>query len=108
MFLSIYYIFSLEIDHIIGCGQRRGRKYFLVRFKHSQQNEVIDWDAAKNYSVQVMEFFGSRLKWASMDNIDDSDNEMQDDQQTENDEANLNNTSNNLLDNAPNDIQFAQ
>lgn len=70
----MYYHF-LVLDHIIGCGERNGRKYFLVRFKGASQNELIDWEAAKAYSLQVMEYFGSRLVWSSIENIIDPEND---------------------------------
>lgn len=63
----------LVLDQIIGCGQRNGNKFFLVRFRNSHCNEIIDWETAKTYSVQVMEFFGSRTVWTQMKNIIDSD-----------------------------------
>ncbi|XP_031639972.1 chromobox protein homolog 1-like [Contarinia nasturtii] len=61
------------LDQIIGCGQRNGKKYFLVRFKHAKENELIDWDTAKQYSLDVMEYFGSRLVWNSVENLIDPD-----------------------------------
>lgn len=99
------------MDHIIGCGQRNGIKYFLVRFKGSLENEVIVWNAAKEYAVQVMEFFGSRLKWSPLENIVDDavDEQDSDDHQHQavDEEHNLN-ASANLLDNPINQIHFAQ
>lgn len=73
-----------EIDQIIGCGQRYGQRYFLVRFKNATENEVIDWSTAKKYSLQVMEYSGSRLVWNPIrdiidSNTDDSLNDQQDD-----------------------------
>lgn len=53
----------------MGCGERNGQKYFLVRFKGGKNSEIVDWETAKQYSVDVMEFFGSRLVWKSMDEI---------------------------------------
>lgn len=85
-------------------------KYFLVRFKGAQDNEIIDWNAAKEFAVQVMEFFGSRLKWSSLDDIADDNANVDvgstDDQQTNDSEPNA--ASSSLLDNPINDIQFAQ
>lgn len=72
-FLSHYSISVL--DQIIGCGERNGHKYFLVRFRGDRQNEMIDWETAKQYSLDVMEFFGSRLVWKSIDTIVDPEND---------------------------------
>lgn len=63
------------IDQIIGCGERHGQKHFLVRFKGENQNEIIDWETAKQYSLEVMEYFGSRLVWKSIDVIVDPEND---------------------------------
>lgn len=107
----IVYFFSTEIDHIIGCGQRLGMKYFLVRFKGAQENEIIDWNAAKEFAVQVMEFFGSRLKWSSLDEIVDEDVDVDsasNQQRTDDSERNRNVASTSLLDDPINEIQFAQ
>lgn len=59
------------IDCILGCGERNGNKYFLVKFRGERQNSIIDWETAKNYSLDVMEFFGSRLVWSSIDSAID-------------------------------------
>lgn len=69
------FFFSSVIDQIIGCGERNGKKYFLVRFRGDRQNEFIDWDNAKQYSVDVMEYFGSRLVWNSIETIIDPEND---------------------------------
>lgn len=61
------------LDQIIGCGQRNGNKFFLVRFKGQDETEIIDWETAKQYSIDVMEFFGSRIVWSEMQNIIDPD-----------------------------------
>lgn len=106
----MFCIFLSEIDHVIGCGQRNGMKYFLVRFKGAQQNEIIDWNAAKEFAVQVMEFFGSRLKWSSLDNIiDDSVVESVPNDQHQIDERNRDIApSTSLLDNPIHNIEYAQ
>lgn len=82
-----------EIDQIIGCGKRNGKKYFLVRFKGSAENELIDWDEAKKYSLAVMEFFGARLAWSAIDSTGDSDRD--DDQDDENEGNNAKRKKNN-------------
>jgi hypothetical protein len=61
------------LDQILGCGQRNGMNYFLVRFKNATESELIDWEAAKQYSVAVMEYFGSRLVWKPIQNVIDPD-----------------------------------
>lgn len=88
-------------------------KYFLVRFKGSQQNEIIDWNAAKEYAVQVMEFFGSRLKWSSLDNVvDETVEEVEPDGQQEIPDNVRNESADdrpaNLLDNPIHDVEYAQ
>lgn len=30
---------------------------------------MIDWETAKNYAVEVMEYFGSRLVWKGIDEV---------------------------------------
>lgn len=83
-------------------------KYFLVRFKGATENEIVDWDSAEEFAVQVMEFFGSRLKWTSLDNIvDDTEDDLNDQQQNNDNMPNPPGTSS-LLDNPINDIEFAQ
>lgn len=64
---------DIELDQIIGCGHSQGNKYFLVRFKGEDKNEIIDWETAKQYSADVMEFFGSRTVWTEMQHIIDPD-----------------------------------
>lgn len=64
----------LVIDQIIGCGERSGKKYFLVRFKGERENVLIEWEEAKKYAVEVMEFFGKRLVWQSVDAVIDPEN----------------------------------
>lgn len=47
---SIFYFkfdFS-EIDHLIGCGEKNGMKYFLVRSKGSHENELFIGMQPKN------------------------------------------------------------
>lgn len=100
---------SIELDQIIGCGTRNGKRYFLVRFKQSKDNEIIDWEAAKPYSAQVMEYFGSRLVWRAIDNILDSDHD--DDQpvietRNQNISEDANRASTSRLDDAPNNIEY--
>lgn len=99
------------MDHIIGCGEKNGMKYFLVRFKGSHENEVIDWNAAKEFAVQVMEYFGSRLKWSSLDNITTDDSvieaDSRDQQHIDDNQRNRNNALS-LLDDPINNIQFAK
>lgn len=104
------YIFT-EIDQIIGCGQRDNAKYFLVRFKNAPQNELIDWETAKEYSLQVMEYFGSRLVWDSVQDIinpeDDGDLiDQQDDDDEERPNASVSSSS--AAPNPPNDIEYEQ
>lgn len=61
------------MDQVIGCGQRHGNKFFLVRFIGESKNEIIDWETAKEYSIDIMEFFASRTVWTEMRNIIDPD-----------------------------------
>lgn len=100
------------VDHIIGCGQRHGSKYFLIRFKGQEKYEIVDWESAKQYSVDIMEFFGSRTVWTEMQNIIDPDvlDDFEEDaeRETEVDEhVNRPSTSNfHQLDACPNEIEF--
>lgn len=56
-----------------------------------------------------MEFFGSRLKWSSLDNIvDDTEADPNDQLQNDNSMPGPNATTTSLLDNPINDIDFAQ
>lgn len=102
----------IVLDQIIGCGVRHGNKYFLVRFKGQDRDEIIDWDAAKQYSDEVMEFFGSRTVWTKMSNIIDPDvcDDLgeNDEQETETDEHLSRPSTSQLhqLDNCPNEINF--
>lgn len=70
--------YFLVIDQTIGCGQRNGNRYFLVRFKNATENEIIDWDTAKKYSLQVMEYFGSKLVWNPIQDIEDPETDSND------------------------------
>lgn len=89
---------------------RNGSKYFLVRFKNATQNELIDWDTAKKYSQQVMEYFGSRLVWTSVENVIDPENDYIDQQNDADDERSNRNSSNqpstSTAHNPPNDIEY--
>lgn len=40
------------------------------------ENEIIDWENAKKYSLQVMEYFGSRLVWNQMQDIIDPNTDV--------------------------------
>lgn len=111
------YVLSLEIDQIIGCGQRNGQRFFLVRFKNGTENEVIDWEIAKLYSLQVMEFFGSRLVWAPLQVDPEQDqNDLSQREANSIDSINSipstsrldNAPSTSRLDNAPNKIDYRQ
>lgn len=113
MFFVFCFSFSLAIDHVIGCGQRNGQKYFLVRFRGQNQNEIIDWETAKEHAIEVMEFFGSRTIWTDVNNIIDpeicldenSGHEMPStSQRTRQRTENMPSTS--QLDACPNEIQF--
>lgn len=108
------YVLSLEIDQIIGCGQRNGQRFFLVRFKNGTENEVIDWETAKLYSLQVMEFFGSRLVWAPLQ-VDPEQDQNESSQREANQIDPIPSTSRldtapstSRLDNAPNKIDYRQ
>lgn len=68
--ISLLFFFT-EIDHIVGCGERNGARYFLVRFKNGTQNEFIDWEAAKEYSLDVMEYFATRLVWNRVEDLNE-------------------------------------
>lgn len=102
------------LDQIIGCGQRRGNKYFLVRFKGQDNNEIIDWEMAKQYSNEFMEFFGSRTVWTEMKNIivpdmydnlqESSDEEIQADVRLN--RPSTSQPSSSQLDTCPNEIEF--
>lgn len=61
-------IFS-EIDALLGRGKRNGNKFFLVHFEGQKENELIDWETAKDYSLAVMECFGSRLVWGPLNEV---------------------------------------
>lgn len=98
---------------MIGCGQRNGQKYFLVRFKGEEKNEIIDWECAKQYAVSVMEFFGARSIWAEVQNIIDPEMcEGFPENSTRRNLANVQDrnepstSSTNQLDSCPNEIQF--
>lgn len=101
---------STEIDQIIGCGQRNGLRYFLVRFKNSTENDLIDWEAAKEYSLQVMEYFGSRLVWTSVHDIIDPECLADQQEAGEPNEAQASTSTAATLppSNPPNDIEYLQ
>ena len=106
MIKNVSIFLATAIDQIIGCGQRNGAKYFLVRFKGQNKNEIIDWETAKQYSIEVMEFFGSRAIWTH--NIadvivDDVADAVADPSETT---ENVNRASTSQLDECPNEIQF--
>lgn len=100
------------MDAIIGCGQRNGKKYFLVRYKGRNFNEIIDWETAKRYSLEVMDYFGSRLAWSPLENIVDSDEmnvDIGDEQpQIEEEGSNSNPILTGQLDNIPNEIEYSK
>lgn len=107
------YLFAIflcsVIDQIIGCGLRDGKKYFLVRYRGEQQSQIIDWDTAKLHSLEVMEFFGSRLVWGPIDRIIDPEivdefNDHTDDQPSTSGINNQNQTSTSV---DPNEIEYA-
>lgn len=98
------------LDYIIGCGQRNGQRYFLVRFIGENKNEIIDWESAKEYAVSVMEFFGARTIWTEVKNIIDPEmcEGFQENITRESlaDKRDENEPSTSLLDSCPNEIQF--
>lgn len=98
------------LDQIIGCGQRNGQKYFLVRFKGHDRNEIIHWETAKEYSVEVMEFFGSRTVWTDIHNIidPDVDDDIQEEEQAEDDQSMNRPSTSQQLDSFPNEIEFEE
>lgn len=108
------YCIWIAIDAIIGCGQRNGKKYFLVRYKGDRKNDIIDWETAKRYSLEVMEYFGSRLVWSALDNIigddelaDVGENPGTDRTQSDHSvDASFNHISG--LDNLPNEIEYSK
>lgn len=82
-----------------------------MRFKGEDKNEIIDWETAKGYAVQVMEFFGARTVWTNMNNIIDPEalDEFQVNAGQERGIGATENTpSTSQLDNCPNDIEFAK
>lgn len=80
------FIFHQAIDQIIGCGERHRKKYFLVRYRGENENKIIDWEKAKQYSLEVMEFFGRRLVWSSIENIIDPENVDEFNEDTDNEQ----------------------
>lgn len=99
-----------EIDQILGCGQRNGAKFVLVRFKGEKGNQIIDWDTAKNYSIDVMEFLASRSVWPPITNASTDSDGASDDGETESSQVqNLGESSTShlkQLNSAPNEIEF--
>lgn len=109
--LLLLSIIIIVLDQIIGCGEHRGQKYFLVRFRGQDKTEMINWEAAKQYSVDVMEFFGSRAVWTDLRNIvnPDVDDDSEDDAAEETADGNVNRPSTSQiaqLDEYPNEIEF--
>lgn len=106
-------IFCSELDQIIGCGLRNGTKYFLVRFKGEAENQIIDWETAKQYSVKVMEYFGARLVWSPIGTIIDPERDEDDliddrNENNENTEQNPNDQpSTSQPHNIPNEMEYA-
>ncbi|XP_031624988.1 chromobox protein homolog 1-like [Contarinia nasturtii] len=94
------------LDHILGCGQRNGKKYFLVRFKNENENRLIDWETAKKYSTNVMEYFGSRLAWTSVENIIDPHVDDEVDHDDESFQLPSKSKTMPSTSNAPNDIEY--
>lgn len=80
------------------------------RFKNATQNELIDWDTAKKYSQQIMEYFVSRLVWTSVENVIDPENDFIDQQNDADDERSNRNSPNlpstSTAHNPPNDIEY--
>lgn len=105
MFVFRSFHFSLVIDCILGCGKRDGNKYFLVKFRGERQNAIIDWETAKQYSLEVMEFFGSRLIWSSIDDVVDPEmgNDFNKDDEGANDEPSTSGTQKPI---PPNEIEY--
>lgn len=63
---------------VFGCGQRNGIKFFLIQFKGENVKRIIDWETAKAYFVDIMEYFGSRLAWPPMHELIDPNDDNED------------------------------
>lgn len=77
----------------------------MVRFKGENKNEIIDWETAKNYSTDVMEFFGSRTIWTDMNHIMDPELDVHEDEDATNEES-VPSTSQQIEDCPPNEIEY--
>lgn len=83
-----------------------------MRFKGQDENEIIDWETAKQYSIEVMEYFGSRTVWTQMRNIIDPDlcddlQENADQEEASDERLDMPSTSQlRELDECPNDIVY--
>lgn len=110
--IFVHSFVSTEIEQIFGCGQQNNTRYFLVKFKGEEEKTFIDWDTAKNYSVDVMEYFGSRLVWQPryelMNSDDDQTPSDADSEASSDHERNGNQNPIEELENAPNDIEYDQ
>ncbi|XP_055308972.1 chromobox protein homolog hpl-1-like [Sitodiplosis mosellana] len=76
--------------------------------QRERQNEIIDWEAAKNFSVEVMEFFGSRLVWKSLDEMLDPETVDDNTGTNENDQPSTSNSSTRqpTITPPPNEIEY--
>lgn len=77
--------------------------------KGQNKNEIIDWETAKQYSIQVMEYFGSRTIWTQMKNIIDPELHEDFEENTEQETdiiKHANRPSTSQLDDCPNEIEF--
>lgn len=71
------------------------------------QKSIIDWETAKQYSLEVMQFFGARTVWTQLRNIIALDEELQENPANETDAAQpLNAPSTSQLDECPNEIEY--
>lgn len=84
-----------------------------MRFQNDDKNQILDWESAKEYAVDIMEFFGSRTVWTEMRNIinpdenDDFPGNSDDDDEAD-DNARPSTSQINQLDALPNDIEYEE
>lgn len=96
----------IEILQIDGCGDQNGTKYFLVQFKGEKEKTFIDWDTAKSYSEDVMEYLGRRMVWMPIPEVIGGNNDIiPSDSDSDEEDASPNQNRIDELD-APNDIEY--
>lgn len=63
---------GLEAEYIIGANEICGRKFLLIKYKDVEQPEMVPATVAhKKITQMVIDFYESRLVWASSDSEDE-------------------------------------